>query len=281
VFVMKNRVGFLVLALTLLAAPSAMAESVEAKARAARTACLSGDFAKGVALLSGLFVKTKSPNHIYNQGRCFEQNRRYDDAIARFQEYLRIGKNLSPDEKADAEKHIADCKELLASQAGIAPAPTPAQPLPTPAPSPPVAPPPVFVPSAPAAFAPPVVQPAAQVEVPAAMPGGQPGAGLKTAGIVTAAVGGAAVIAGVLLNLKANSLVDELQKPDGYSPDKASQRDSYATLSWVGYGVGAACVATGAVLFILGWRAGGSASQVSLAPVLAPGQGGIALEGAF
>ena len=46
-------------------------------------ACLSGDYTKGVAILSELFVDTKDPTYLFNQGRCFEQNRRYDDAIAR------------------------------------------------------------------------------------------------------------------------------------------------------------------------------------------------------
>ena len=53
---------------------------------------------------------------IFNEGRCFEQNRRYDDAIARFQEYLRVGKSLSPEARDEAKKHISDCKDLLATE---------------------------------------------------------------------------------------------------------------------------------------------------------------------
>lgn len=57
----------------------------------ARTACLAGDYSKGATILSQLFVETKDPNYIYNQARCFEQNSRYQEALSRFQEYLRVG----------------------------------------------------------------------------------------------------------------------------------------------------------------------------------------------
>jgi hypothetical protein len=100
----------------ILAARAAQAKDVDAQEREARTACLAGDYAKGVAILSKLFVSTKDPVFIYNQGRCFEQNHRYEDAVARFQEYLRVGRKLSKTEKAEAEKHVADCQDLLAKQ---------------------------------------------------------------------------------------------------------------------------------------------------------------------
>ena len=75
-----------------LATSPALAASRQAQELTARTSCLSGDYAKGVAILSELFVDTKDATYIFNQGRCFEQNSRYQDAIARFQEYLRAGK---------------------------------------------------------------------------------------------------------------------------------------------------------------------------------------------
>src|SRR5664279_1860648 len=106
----------------LLAAPAAQARDVDAKERAAKTACLAGDYVKGVALLSQLYVSTNDPAFIFNQGRCFEQNHRYDDAISRFREYLRVGKQISRSGKADAQTHIADCQDLLGKQAGSPPA---------------------------------------------------------------------------------------------------------------------------------------------------------------
>ena len=259
---MKRWKYLLVFAPLLFTARLAWAGNAETKERAARTACLSGDYANGVALLSELFVDTKDATYIYNQGRCFEQNRRYEDAIARFQEYLRAGKRLGKDEKADAQKHIADCKELLASQPSQPPVVPPApQPAPVPAP---VAPVPV------------VVHPTSGQQVTAS------GSGLRTAGIVTAAVGGVALVAGVILNLKVNTMADDLQKTDGYTAGKESDRKTYETLGWAGYGVGAACIATGAVLYVLGLRSGAPAStSVALVPTFAPGQAGAVVKGAF
>jgi hypothetical protein len=79
----------LALASAFVAIP-ALGANREAKEKAARTACLAGDYAKGVTLLSELFVETKNPNWIFNSGRCFEQNARFQEAISRFQEYKRI-----------------------------------------------------------------------------------------------------------------------------------------------------------------------------------------------
>jgi len=251
-----------IFASALLVSTSGRAETKGAKEREARTACLAGDYALGVRLLSELFVATKDATFIYNQARCFEQNRRYEDAIGRFREYLRAGKALGGAERADAEKHIADCKELLDSekpQTITTPPLPPSRPEPDPAPAP-------EVPST-----------AAHQKSPAPV-GGSPG--LRTAGIVTASVGTASLVAGSVFNLKSNSLAQGLKKTDGYASDKESSRKTYATLGWVGYGVGAACVATGAVLYFLGSRSDGDGG-VAFLPSLAHGQAGAVVKGAF
>jgi len=266
------------------------AASRQARERAARKACLVGDYAKGVSILSDLFIETKEPTYIYNQARCFEQNRRYEDAIARFQEYLRLATKASAADKAEAEKHIADCQALLAKQTGqlglpsasgspatgatapqsgqSAPAPqAPVQWLPMPAP-----PPVMLVQPAPVAGI--LQQPA---------PAPAPGSGLRTAGIITTSVGAAALATGVIVNFKVNSMTSDMETtPGGYSPGKESDRKSYETLGWASYGVGAACIATGVVLYVLGLRAD-SSGQVPLAlmPALTPGQVSAALMGAF
>jgi hypothetical protein len=255
----------LLLTLTLIA-PRARAESLESRQRTARTSCLSGDYAKGVALLSELFVDTRNPTHIYNQGRCFEQNRRYEDAIARFQEYLRVGRMLSADEVAEANKHIADCQQLLGNSAPRpSDVPVTAKPLsPEPGPAP-------AEPTQPSGVTAPLVEST-----------GRPGRGLRTAGIVVGASGVASVIAGVVLSLKANSLASDMEKLDGYTPDKESSRKSYKNLGLAAYGVGAACIATGGVLYVLGLRTPSTQPpSVALAPILAPGGAGAAIMGAF
>jgi len=127
--------GVILLASTILLLPSAVRAQTarEAQERAAKKACLVGDPSKGVEILADLFIDTNDPTYIFNQGRCFEQNRRYEDAIARFREYLLKAKQASPEERADAEKHIADCQSYLAGAEGTRPAGAPAAgPLPEP-----------------------------------------------------------------------------------------------------------------------------------------------------
>jgi hypothetical protein len=236
----------------------------------ARAACLDGNYTEGVAILSKLFVETKDPTYIFNQGRCFEQNRRYEDAIARFQEYLRAGRRtLNENDKAEATQHISDCKEMLAQARGTAPPPVASQP--PPAAQPPVAP----TPPSPPAPGPMVVKP---VQTPAPS---SDGAGLRIGGIVAAAVGVAAAGAGLAFNLKANSMVTDMYKSqDGYTQE--SDRKTYETMAWVGYGIGAACVVTGAVLYGLGLKAKSSHSdEVALIPMVGPDHAGAAVSGAF
>jgi hypothetical protein len=97
---------------------------------------------------------------------------------------------------------------------------------------------------------------------------------------LTASVGGAALIAGIILNYESNSLATDLKKTDGYTPGKESDRKNYETFSWVGYGVGAACVAAGAILYIVGSRSASDPS-VAFVPAFAPDYAGAIVKGAF
>jgi hypothetical protein len=101
------------------------------------------------------------------------------------------------------------------------------------------------------------------------------GSGLRIAGVVTASVGVAGVAAGVLLNLKSNGMVSDLQKR--YSDGDYSSSKDYKTGSQVAYVVGGACVVGGAVLYYLGVRAG----QPTVVPVAVQGGAGAILTGAF
>jgi hypothetical protein len=258
----------------------AIAASEQAQERAARKACLSGDYAKGVDILADLFVATKDLNYIFNQGRCFEQNRRYEDAIGRFREYLLAGsEKLDQRDKSAAEQHIAKCNEMLAQDRASSTTPTAPQAL-APAPPPVVASTPEPAPTPePSTLV--VTQPATQ-PVPAPAPASA-GAGLRVGGIIAASFGVASLGAGVLFNLKANSMISDMKTTvDGYSPSKNSEHDTYKTLAWVGYGVGAACVVTGAILYGVGLKAKSSSSpSVALVPVVGAGQAGAVLTGAF
>jgi hypothetical protein len=254
----------LLLVTFLFALPAAYGKGVkkDPQEEAAMRACLNGNPQLGVQILTDLYIKTQNPAYLFNQGRCYEQNNRYEDAINRFREFLRKARNSKDIERANvdnAEKHIAECEQLL----------TPAKPpepekitptVPTPPPPPPPPPPPVDNPH----------------KVVVQQPQGTDGSGLRIAGIVTAAVGGAALVTGLILNLKVNSMIGDLEG-DFHKPDYSSSK-SYKTGSQVGYGVGAACVAGGAILYYLGVRAG---HKATLAPAVGHGSAGALVTGAF
>jgi hypothetical protein len=234
--------------------------SKEAKERAAKKACLTGDPVRGVEILADLFIDTNDTNYLFNQGRCLEQNRRYEDAIGRFREYLIKTKNLRPEEKADAEKHIAACESYLAKKPAEAAKPeTPKKVADTQPPEPP--PPAVVLTTKPQSRPVPV------------------GAGLRTTGAVIAAVGGAGLVAGLVLNLKANAMASDLENQ--YDPSVASSRKTYKTAAWIGYGAGAACLVGGAVLYYFGWRQGEGSASLALVPTVGPDMMGTVLWGRF
>jgi hypothetical protein len=209
-----------------------------------------------VEILSELFLDTGDPTYIFNQGRCMEVAARYQDAIRRFQEYLRTSKKLSPEEEAAARKHITDCQDLLAKES----------------------PPSTGTPAPAVSSAPAPVQPPATIQQPLA--NGLAGSALRTTGLIAAGTGGALLVAGVVLNLKVNSMSRDLESY--YETSTNSRRETYRTLSQVSYGVSAACVAAGATLYYLGWnKAQTLSATVALVPAVAPGEVGAYLGGTF
>ncbi len=119
----------------LFALPSAWGASPDEQERAARKACLLGDVRKGTEILADLYLDTKNPTHIYNQGRCFEQNGQNEQAILRFREYLRKAENLPAADAKAVEKKIKDLEEkgsAAAPAAGPASAGSPAAAVPLP-----------------------------------------------------------------------------------------------------------------------------------------------------
>lgn len=277
-----RRLGVLTTMLSiLLAAPLVHSAGKEAKERAARKACLSGDYAKGVEILSDLFIDTKDVNYIFNQARCFEQNSHCEEAVGRFREYLRKATALSPEDKADTEKHIADCQTLI----GQKPAPEPARGLATPKTEVvPAAPPPatpIAAPNPPPA----ATSPAPSGEVAAAsapQPAANPGRGLRIAGIACGVVGFGSVGAAIYYYTQAKSYSDKVSGQTVPNPSDESAGKHAQTMQWVFYGAGAAAIATGTVLYVLGWRAAdGGRTVAGVAPMLGPGSAGISVQGAF
>lgn len=246
---------------------AARADKSKEKARAARQACLAGDPVKGVALLAELFVDTGEPNYIYNQARCYEQNHRYEDAISRYREFLKMNHGLSEQDRASVQKEIAECQKLL-------PAPAPAVLTP-----PPPAPAPAPVPAAASTPAAPVGAVVSSSPVPAPAPRTD-GQSLRIAGVVSGAVGLASIGMGIYFYTRANSLSDSLTNADDPKASDYRAGKNAVTMQWVCYSVGAAALATGSILYYLGWPSG-ETRRASLAPVIGPSMAGIAAQGAF
>jgi hypothetical protein len=250
----------------------------------ARKDCLTGKVEAGVALLADLFAETSNPNFIYNQARCYEQNGRVEDAINRFREYLRVAKNITAEEKADVDQHIAGCRAMQAEQQAAKE--TPAKPSEA-APAAPLTRSEALVPPAPRAEtalaktappSPPVVSEAEKFQ-PA--PGG-PRARLT--GAVVGGVGIAALVTGGIFSYLVSSAKHEAEDNASrkiYDSSLDGRGQTYETLQWLCYGTGAALVATGVVFYVIGVRRSRAASTVSLQPSIAPSQGTVLLRGRF
>ena len=241
------------------------ADSTQAQAKAAKKACAAGDFRKGVDILAGLYVDTNKTTHIYNQGRCYEQNHQWASAIDRFREYLRKSDNLSARDRADAEKHLADCEAFLERQ------------------EPKLAPPPqavVLAVTPPPPTPPPPVSAVITTQAAPAASAGSSGAGLRVAGVVLGAVGVAALATGVVLNLKADSLANEYNR--SHDQNTRSSQSSYETGSIIGYAGGGGFLVVGAVLYLIGLRsADDRPANVALLPLLAREQFSLTIQGSF
>jgi len=171
-----------------------------------------------------------------------------------------------------------------ASTSAVAPAPTPvfAAPASAPGPYPAVASPTPAIEAYPAPTAP-VPQPApayVQVQATSAPPVTQSGQGLRVAGIITAATGLAAVTAAIICGAEAKSYSDSVQSGTRFDPNIANTGKLFETLQWVSYGVGAALVATGAVLYGFG-AASARGPSVALAPMVVPAGAGFSAQGVF
>jgi hypothetical protein len=230
--------------------------------RAARKACLSGDYQKGVDLLSDLFLDTRDPTHIFNQGRCFQQNNRFEEAVGRFREYLRKATAITPQERADTERYIEECQKLLRGspvQGSSAVAPTDSPP-----PPPPMAPPPPPVPAAGTAVA-----------------SNDTGKGLRIAGVAVGIAGLASVGAGIYYYSRARDMSDKVSNSDQPTWSDQQAGKNAETMQWIFYGVGGAAVASGTVLYLVGNSASRRGQVAKVAPILGPNLVGLAAQGVF
>jgi hypothetical protein len=119
----------------LFAPPNAQAAArKDERVQKARVECMAGDPQTGVRLLAEVYAETRDPNLIYNQARCFEQNGKNDQAVLRFEEYLRVNRDLSPTEINEVRARIVSLQATSKERPSSAqPEPVPVElPKPTP-----------------------------------------------------------------------------------------------------------------------------------------------------
>ena len=243
------------------------------------------------------YAARSDPTFIYNMAQAYRRKGDAKRALELYKNYL-IKAPKSP-QRVEVEERIATLQrqieeaERTARSSAPAPVHAPAPvspPAPAPAPAPePVAAPPLPAQAAEPAPPPPTPPPApaepvaaaapAYVQAPAA-PSPSPGKGMRVAGIVLGAVGVAAVGAGVFLSLETDDYNSTVQNAAIYNPHFDDRGKLYNTLQWVGYGLGGALLATGAVLYGLGVSAA-KAGAVAVAPAVLPGGAGLCARGAF
>ena len=249
----------------MLALTPANAQQADPRESQSRSECLAGRFQAGVDLLAQMFVETGDANYIYNQGRCYEQNGKFSEAILRFREFLRKAKNLSADDKTEVNGHINDCQAELDRRPG----PTPdtgsgAKPVPT------------TEPEVKTAVSP----------LPADAEDGR-GSGLRAGGVVAASAGVAFLAAGIVLSIETRSIANQVTTDYNtnhiYDRNKDDLGKLLGQLQWVGYGVGALGLVGGGLLYYFGYQAGHApaSSSVSFMPLLLPGGSGAVLQGRF
>jgi len=236
--------ALMVFLVTAGARAGAAPRSREQREAEARKACAAGRVEAGIELLAELLTEFSHPNYIYNQGRCYQQNGKAEQAISRFKEYLRASQDITPEDRERVERFI---KELEAEVQAAAPAVA--------APTPPVeAPPPK--PAGPGAReASPVIERRPPADVSRSTPPPARSTGLRTAAIVLGAVAVAGVATGVVATLQVNSLENEVETAKVLDSLRlAQQKDKarpFETLQWVGYGLGAAALAGAVACLIL------------------------------
>ena len=163
-------------------------------------------------------------------------------------------------------------------------------PIQQPSPAGPVAWPPQPQPAVPVQPAPGQVFPQAPPQPPAAQPrlslADQPvrstsnGRGLRIAGMACGAVGLLSVATAVYYYSRATSLSDKVTHANPASTSDYQAGKDAETLQGVFYGIGAGALATGAVLYLLGYSQSAT-RQLSLAPILGTRITGLSAGGAF
>jgi drug/metabolite transporter (DMT)-like permease len=108
------------------------------------------------------------------------------------------------------------------------------------------------------------------------------GHGLRIAGISCGVAGMASIATGAYFYTRARSYSDKVSNQSTPNPSDASAGKNAETMQWVLYSAGGAALATGVLLYALGWPNEESHRPVAkFAPILGHGLAGLSAQGAF
>jgi hypothetical protein len=242
----------------------------------ARKACAAGKVDRGIQILAEIIVENGDANAVYNQARCYQQNGRPEQAVARFREYLRTAAELAPADRTQVEGYIVELEAEIETKARRAAAASTAAPTttgseePEPAAAVPAPPPVQAIVQPEAPSSPAIVASGGQssdteaaAAEPAATPG-EPGSLRRTGAIAAASVGVASIAAGAYFGWKTAQVSREIENNRGPLQFAELERmmargRQNAGLQWAGYGVGVAALAAAAALVY--WDPGAGASR--------------------
>ena len=96
--------------------------ATDAREIKAREDCVAGRYEVALETFARLYAETLHPNYLRNIGRCYQNLGEPDRAITSFRDYLRKGKNISRQERAEVEGFIKEMEDLKRERAAAAPA---------------------------------------------------------------------------------------------------------------------------------------------------------------
>jgi hypothetical protein len=106
------------------------------------------------------------------------------------------------------------------------------------------------------------------------------GGAMQVAGLACGAAGLASIAGGIYFSARVSSLSDKITNSDAPSASDYQAGKDAQTMQWVFYGMGALSLATGTILYYLGWQASAPGST-AIAPMVGPGIAGLSAKGAF
>jgi tetratricopeptide (TPR) repeat protein len=232
-----------------------------------------GEYDRALVEFKEAYVAKPDPAFLFNIGQCYRKLGQEEQALDFFRRFL---KRAAPDDpnRAQVEARLRDTETDAVFKGDLQRAEEREE-----AETPPPAEPTVAATSAPVVVASPpplprrtpvfVKRPAPVNPAPEAS---HPGRSLRIAGIVTGAVGVASIGTAIYFYSRARTYSDIVSNYRNHTAAAEQAGRDCETAQWVLYPVGAAALATGAVLYWVG---------LDVKPMVAPGLAGIAAGGTF